>query len=68
MTDKRKFPSGGKENGIDNLSYSAHISNGKSAINSKSKLSDKVVMAEMFFALCGNISVSMIECLQKFVE
>lgn len=39
MTDKRKIPSGGKENGMDDVSYSAHISNGKSAINSKSKLS-----------------------------
>lgn len=39
MKDKRKFPSGGKENGMDNVSYSAHISNGKSAINSKGKLS-----------------------------
>ena len=39
MTDKRKFPSGGKGNGMDDVSYSAHISNGKSAINSKSKLS-----------------------------
>ena len=39
MADKRKFPSGGKENGMDDVSYSAHISNGKSAINSKSKLS-----------------------------
>ena len=39
MTDKKKFPSGGKENVMDDVSYSAHISNGKSAINSKGKLS-----------------------------
>ena len=39
MTDKRKFPSGGKENAMADVSYSAHISNGKSAINSKGRLS-----------------------------
>ena len=41
ITDKRKFPSGGKGkgNGMGNVLYSAHISNGKSAINSKSRLS-----------------------------
>ena len=38
MTDKRKFPSGGKENAMADVSYSAHISNGKSAINSKGRL------------------------------
>ena len=39
MTDKKKFPSGREEDGMDDVSYSAHISNGKSAINSKGKLS-----------------------------
>ena len=39
MTDKKKFPSGREENVMDDVSYSAHISNGKSAINSKAKLS-----------------------------
>ncbi len=39
MTDKNKFPSGREENVMDDVSYSAHISNGKSAINSKAKLS-----------------------------
>ncbi len=39
MTDKKKFPSGREENVMDDVSYSAHISNGKSAINSKGKLS-----------------------------
>lgn len=39
MTDKKKSPSGGEEDGMDDVSYSAHISNGKSAINSKGKLS-----------------------------
>ena len=39
MTDKKKFPSGRKGNVMDDVSYSAHISNGKSAINSKAKLS-----------------------------
>ncbi len=37
--DKKKFPPGGEEDGMDDVSYSAHISNGKSAINSKGKLS-----------------------------
>lgn len=39
MSDKRKIPSGREENVMDDVSYSAHISNGKSAINSKGKLS-----------------------------
>lgn len=39
MTDKRKIPFGRKENVMGDVSYSAHISNGKSAINSKGKLS-----------------------------
>lgn len=39
MTDKKKSPSGREEDGMDDVSYSAHISNGKSAINSKGKLS-----------------------------
>ena len=39
MTDKKKFSSGREGDVMNEVSYSAHISNGKSAINSKSKLS-----------------------------
>lgn len=39
IMDKKKFPSGREENVMDDVSYSAHISNGKSAINSRAKLS-----------------------------
>lgn len=39
MTDKKKFSFGREGDVMNEVSYSAHISNGKSAINSKSKLS-----------------------------
>lgn len=39
MTDKKKFSFGREGDVMDDVSYSAHISNGKSAINSKGKLS-----------------------------